>query len=85
MEEYKNSEAKAKQMGKEYKKLFKEIPEFVMAAPSTDAPKVMSDKINQERHDKFVKDMKDDVQLFETLHIIEDMSKIQAGSSVANK
>jgi carboxyl-terminal processing protease len=83
IDEYKNSEAKAKQMGKAYKKLFKEIPEFVMAAPSTDLPKVLSDKINQDRHDKFVKDMKDDVQLFETLHIIEDMAKLQAGGSIA--
>lgn len=68
---------------KKYDDMLKEIPEMEIDNPSTDKTKIQSDSVYIARNQDWFKNVKKDVQLFESLNIMYDM--IRQNAEVTNK
>lgn len=68
---------------KKYEDMLKEIAEMEVDNPSTDKTKIQSDSVYVARNQDWFKNVKKDVQLFETLNIMYDM--IRQSGEMTNK
>lgn len=62
----------------QYENIFKPITDFQIHNVSVDLPQIQSDTSRIARNDDWLKDKKKDVQLYETLRVMQDMIKMDA-------
>jgi len=72
-EEYKAAQEKIKEMNKKFEDIKKEIPELSPALLKADFPRTESDTTYKKRSDEWLKELKKDVYLLESLAILKDM------------
>jgi len=61
-----------------YENIFKPITDFQIQNLTTDLPQIQSDTSRIARNDNWLKDKNKDIQLYETLRIMQDMIKMDA-------
>ncbi|MFZ4544914.1 MAG: carboxy terminal-processing peptidase [Saprospiraceae bacterium] len=66
---------------KKYEDMLKEIPDFVLDNPTPDKSKIESDSIYVARNQDWFKNVKKDIQLYESLNIIYDMIRQNSDSA----
>jgi carboxyl-terminal processing protease len=72
-EEYKAAQEKIKEMNKKFEDIKKEIPELSPALLKADFPRTETDTTYKKRSDEWLKELKKDVYLLESLAILKDM------------
>lgn len=80
---YKKFDEELTMEAKKYEDMLKEIAEMEIDNPSTDKSKIQSDSVYVARNQDWFKNVKKDVQLFETLNIMYDM--IRQNGEMTNK
>jgi carboxyl-terminal processing protease len=66
---------------KKFEDMLKEIPDFVLDNPTPDKSKIESDSIYVARNQDWFKNVKKDIQLYESLNIIYDMIRQNSDSA----
>jgi hypothetical protein len=80
---YKKFDEELTAEAKRYEDMLKEITEMEIDNPSPDKAKIESDSVYIARNQDWFKNVKKDVQLFESLNIMYDM--IRQNAEVTNK
>jgi carboxyl-terminal processing protease len=73
LEEYKAAQEKIKEMNKKFEDIKKEIPELSPALLKVDFPRTETDTTYKKRSDEWLKELKKDIYLLESLAILKDM------------
>jgi carboxyl-terminal processing protease len=73
LEAYRAWNKKQDEEAEQFEGIFKPIDAFVITNPAADIAHIQADTSRQARNDDWIKERKKDVQLFETVRIIQDM------------
>lgn len=81
MDKYRQWDKKATEEARRFENMFKPIDGFTIANLDADMPQIQSDTARLGRNEGWLKDKKKDIQLYEALHIMNDMIRMDAMAS----
>ncbi|HNE29774.1 MAG TPA: carboxy terminal-processing peptidase, partial [Saprospiraceae bacterium] len=75
---YRLWEERQKKESERFENIFKPIDDFVVENLAADLPQIQSDTSRIARNEDWIKDRRKDIQLYETLRIMQDMIRMDA-------